>query len=380
MTVNLRQSLALLIAVTGLFSGTAAWADDGTWVGRKIMTREPGIWIGRTGLLRRQVYVAELTGLTYIVLKEQDGWLSVRHQGAEGWFPKEKAVLVDDALPYFTEKVRANSRDAFALAHRGCAWQVQGEHQKALDDLNEAIRLDPNNFSWFGTRGMAYHGLGEHQRAIDDYGEALRRDPTDTVCYNNRGLAYRAQKDYDRAIKDYSQALWLDAKMTDAYFNRGNAYKARKEYVQAVGDYSEAVRLAPTWADPYFNRANTHRANREYEQAIRDYREVLRLDPKDADALNNLAWLLATCPEERLRDGRQAVEYASRACDLTSWKASYFLATLAAACAEAGDFRQAIRWQERALESPQYERNEGTHARRRLALFENRRPYREEIR
>jgi tetratricopeptide (TPR) repeat protein len=324
------------------------------------------------------VYVAELTDMTYTVLKEQDGWLSVRHRGAEGWFPKEKAVLVDDALSYFAERVRTNNRDAFALAHRGRAWKERGELEKALADLNEAVRLDPDNSAWFSNRGMVYHRLAEYHRAIDDYGEALRRDPTDAVSYNNRGLAYRATKDYDRAINDYNQAIRLDSTMADAYFNRGNAYKARKEYGQAVSDYSEAIRLDPTWTDPYFNRGNTHRANRQYDQAIRDYREVIRLDRSDADALNNLAWLLATCPEERVRDGRKAAEYATRACDLTSWKASYFLATLAAACAEIGDFQQAIRWQERALQSSQYERNEGRQARQRLALFEDRKPYREE--
>jgi tetratricopeptide (TPR) repeat protein len=386
MPANFRQrlTLAAILAMAALFTPAVTGADDdNSWAGRKIMTKDAGIRIGHSvsllrGYVQRQVYDAELTDLTYTVLKEQDGWLSVRHRGAQGWFPKERAVLLDDALSYFDDRVRANGQDAFALACRGRAWKERREYEKALTDLNEAIRLDPERPAYFSNRGMVYDRLGEYDRAIGDYDQALRRDPTDSLTYNHRGLAYRAKKDDDRAISDYGQAIRLDAQLSDAYFNRGNVYKAKRDFGPAIRDYSEAIRLEPNWVDPYFNRANARRANKEYEQAARDYSEVVRLDREDADACSNLAWLLATCPDAKVRDGKKAVEYATKACDLTSWKASYFLSTLAAACAENGEFDQAIKWQKRALESSQYERNEGKSARQRLALFEDRRPYREE--
>ena len=381
-----RPYLAVLIVLAGISSPAQTFADDGrSWVGRKIVTREQGVWIGhsepefpRLRLFRRHVNVTELTDLTYTVLQEQDGWLSVRHRGIQDWLPKEKAILLAGALPYFDAQVRANPRDPFAWAHRGRAWHEQQDYQKALADLNEAIRLDSDRSTWYANRGLVYDRLGEYDRAIGDYGEALRRDPLDAQSYNNRGLAYRARKDNTQAIRDFSQAVRIDASLADAYFNRGNAYKAKGELAQAIGDYNEAVRLDPAWVNAYFNLANAHRANKEYDKAVSTYREVIRLDPEDADAFSNLAWLLATSPDKKVRDGRQAVEYAMTACDLTSWQASYFLATLAVACAENGQFEQAIKWQKRALESSQYETDEGKEARRRLALFQDGKPYHEE--
>ena len=375
----LRRSLALIMLV--LFP-TAALADNDSWVGRQIMLKEPGVQIGHSGLirsfLRRQVYVAELTDLVYTVLREQDGWLAVRHRGTEDWFPKEKAILLDDALSYFSDKVRANDKDAFALACRGRAWKEKGELEKALADFNDAIRLDPEKPAYLSNRGVVYDRLGQYDRAITDFNEALRRHPLDAQTYDHRGLAYRSKNDDNQAIADYTQSLRLDPRLAEAYYHRANAYKGQKQYEPAIRDYTEAIRLNPNWADAYFNRARAHRANKAYEQAVRDYREVVRLDEKDVDALGNLAWLLATCPDEKVRDGRQAIEYAMTACDLTSWKGAYFLATLAAACAENGQFDQAIKWQKRALESPQYDKEEGRDARRRLALFEDRKPYRED--
>ena len=372
---------AAFMLVGLLFLPAAAFgADDDSWAGQRIMPKKAGTWIGHTNgrFLVRQVYVAELTDVVYTVLNEQAGWLLVRHRGMEDWFSKDQAVLLKDAGPYFDQRIRENSKDAFALAHRGRIWKEEGEFEKALRDLDEAIRLEANNSAWFTNRGMVHHELEDYERAIRDFDEALRLDARNVLSYHNRGRAHKAKRDYDQAISDFGRALQLDPRLSEAYFNRGNAFKAKKNYDGAIGDYTQAIRLDPKWTDAYFNRANAYKAKKAYDQAVNDYREVVRLDPKDADAYDSLAWLLATCREGDIRDGKKAVEYATEACELTSWKGSYFLATLAAACAETGEFDKAIRWQKRALESPRYEREEGESARRRLKLFEDHRAYREE--
>ncbi len=69
-------------------------------------------------------------------------------------------------------------------------------------------------------RGLAYIDLGEYRRAIEDYDEALRLDPGNASAYNNRGYAYRELGEYRRAIKDLDQALRLDPGYALARDNR----------------------------------------------------------------------------------------------------------------------------------------------------------------
>ncbi|HEV3117099.1 MAG TPA: tetratricopeptide repeat protein [Gemmataceae bacterium] len=373
----LRRFCALLFI--GLLLGAAAFGgDERSWVGRKIMTRKAGTWMGHTDWSGRQVYSAELTDMVYTVLKEQEGWLYVRQRGLEDWVAKEQVLPLENARSNFTQKIDADERDASALAHRGRAWREAGEPEKALTDLTEAVRLEPDNARWLSNRGLVYDDLQEFDRALRDYDEAIRLDPNDPLTYDRRGLAHKARKGYDLAIRDHGQAIRLDPKWSDAFFHRGNAHKARGAYGRAINDYGQAIRLDPKWPDPYFNRAAAHKARGAYDRAVSDYREAIRLDAQDADAYSNLAWLLATCADGRVRDGQKAVEYATRACELTSWKASYFLATLAAACAENGNFEEAEKWQTKALESPRYAKDEGDQALQRLQLFTERKPYHEQ--
>src|SRR5262249_4340560 len=134
------------------------------------------------------------------------------------------------------------------------------------------------------------------------------------------------------------------------YYDRGLAYFVQRNYDRAVSDFSEAIRLDPRKADAYGPRGAAHAQKKEYARAISDCTEAVFLDPADSLHMALLASLLASCPQDSLRDGKRAVEIATRACELSGWKDTSALDALAAACAECGAFKEAIRWQKRTLE------------------------------
>jgi hypothetical protein len=91
-------------------------------------------------------------------------------------------------------------------------------------------------------------------------------------------------------------------------------------------------------------------------------------------ARNNLAWRLATGPDG-VRDGKRAIEHATRACELTNWRDPGIIDTLAAAYAAAGDFDKAVEYLKKALSFPEAEKEFGPEMRERLDHYTHKKPY-----
>jgi Tfp pilus assembly protein PilF len=168
---------------------------------------------------------------------------------------------------------------------RGVILRNQGEHDRAIADYGQAIRLDPNYASAYTGRAMAYRGKGDLDRAIADYGEAIRLDPKRAFVYHLRGNAYRAKDEIDRAIADYDQAIRLDPKLAAVYYDRGVAYNLKAEIGRALADYDQAIRLDRKLFLAYTNRALIHLALDQLDRAIADYDAALKLDAKQPEAL-----------------------------------------------------------------------------------------------
>jgi len=112
------------------------------------------------------------------------------------------------------------------------------------------------------------------------------------------------------------------------------------------------------------------------EKAIADYDEILTTNPDYAVAVNNKAWTLCTANVEKVRDGKKAVELATKACELTQWQNAGYIDTLAAAYAEAGDFEKAVKYQTQVMEDAELVKREGTELKDRLELYKAKKKYR----
>ena len=118
-----------------------------------------------------------------------------------------------------------------------------------------------------------------------------------------------------------------------------------------------------------------HTIDADFEKQITIYDTINQRTPENFYVHNEIAWSMATCPDDRCRDGKKAVECATKACELTDWKRSGFIDTLAAAYAESGDYPNAMTWQEKSLElAPEDEKQELTG---RLELYRANKPYRQ---
>jgi hypothetical protein len=139
---------------------------------------------------------------------------------------------------------------------------------------------------------------------------------------------------------------------------------------------AQSHRLASDQAWDHCQQGDICRDRRHYSQASKEYCQAIRLDPKFAPAYAKLAWLLATCPDARLRDGQRAIELATKACIISDWRWPWNVSVLAAAYAEVERFDDAIKYETKALEDPSLLGAAGNPYRARLELYRQHKPFR----
>jgi tetratricopeptide (TPR) repeat protein len=352
-------------------------------------------------------------GETCTVGEIKDGWYWVSKNDIRGWIRASDAMLRDRAIRFLSEAIRhepaaenynvrgqlwswkgrhdlaiADFTEAIRLApmqatfyrERGLQWYLLRQLDKAIADYGEAIRRDSKNPAYLALRANSWHEIGDNDRAIADYGAAIRLRPDDADMHLKRGRLWGRKGDYDRAIADYDDAIRIDPRNDFALVNRAGVRLERGDQEGAMKDYDEAIRL--TAEDPWIRdiyhgvRAAAWSKLGRYDRALADLKEASRLNPRQAGAYSGLAWILATCPDARYRDGAKAVEYATKAVELSRSEGPDRAAILAAAYAEARDFVRAIQWQKKAIAAAP--EGEGKKLLDALKLYEKASPYRQQ--
>jgi tetratricopeptide (TPR) repeat protein len=263
---------------------------------------------------------------------------------------------------------------SWAYNRRGELLAEQGHDTVALNDFEAAIANDPTRWRALHNRGISYAMMGRQQPALADFNRTVELNPNYANAYFNRGEVRYELGQFDAAIKDYTRAIQLNPNDAHAHNSRGHAYYRQNKYREAVLDFTVAIRLDSKNAGAYANRGDLYSELGFYERAANDYKEAVRLAPDYARAYLSAAWLMATCPDKKWRSPQGAIENTMKAGQLGAPKDHRYYDVLAAAHAASGDFSQAQKVLNQAIQiaprgvAPQY--------RKRLALYGQFQPYR----
>jgi len=246
-----------------------------------------------------------------------------------------------------------------------------------LEDLNKAIAINPGNLTVLMLRASVYQEKGEKEKAMADIDQALAIKPDLPMVVRTRALLLAEDKRYDEAIGELEKLRKLDPKDQLTTLQLGMLYSVHKKSAKAIELFNAVLAESPEEWRALEGRADSYLNLGKHAEAIADYEKLNKAQPKDSGILNNFAWVLATSPDDNLRDGKRAIQMATEACELTEYKLAHILSTLAAAYAETGDFDSAVKWSTKAVEIGEKDHDEDL--KKELESYKARKPTRERL-
>ena len=254
-------------------------------------------------------------------------------------------------MPAFPVKVRTVLALVAGAVLAFCALETRhqlGYWRDSLTLFGRALELDSGNEIALNNYCLELFSQGKYEEAAGRLSDALRAKPKLVPALVQLGIARSMQGRTNEAMRAFSAAVQEAPDYASARGNFGYFLSQQGWNVEAVRELQAAVRLQPDYPGGFAMLANACQRLGRTAEAIAYYREAIRLQPDNLALLNNFAWLLAASPDARLRNGQEAMLRAVRACELTKYQHPLALTTLAAACAEAGRFQEAIGYAEQA--------------------------------
>jgi tetratricopeptide (TPR) repeat protein len=270
--------------------------------------------------------------------------------------------------------------------HRARAYAIQKKNEKALEDIAHALEIDPDYLQAILLRAQVHEQQGDLAAAKADVDEALKDRPGSdradrqaavATALGMRGFLSIGTGDYSDAIGDFEKLAKIAPKNKQLLVQLGLLYALNKQPRKAVERYTDALAIEPADFLALRGRADSNLNIGKHAEAVTDYEAALKLKPEDSGVLNNLAWVLATSPEDSVRDGKRAIELGAKAAELTDNKQSHILSTLAAGYAESGNFDKAREWSQKAVDLGNDDAETATQLKKELESYQANKPWRE---
>jgi tetratricopeptide (TPR) repeat protein len=261
-----------------------------------------------------------------------------------------KAGKIQEAIDQYEQALRLKPDYAPAHFNLGNALLQTGRVAEAAEHYEKALQLNPEYAAAHFNLGNALLRIGRVAEAAEHYEKALQLNPDyAAVAHFNLGTALQQIGRLPEATAHYEQVLRIDPKFAPAAYRLAEVFAQQGQLDEAAAALEKLLKADPQNVEAHYGLASVLSQQGKHADALAIGREGLRLSPDNVALLNNAAWLLATCPEATLRNGKEAVELARKAIQISGGNDPMLLDTLSAAYAEAGQFPEAIKTAEAAL-------------------------------
>ncbi len=261
----------------------------------------------------------------------------------------ERLGDIEGAMVEYRKALRLNAQNAVAHSNLGGLLVLAGKPAEGESHLSEALRLDPENAGAYYNLGM----LRVRQHRVDDailhLAHAVRRKPELSDAHCTLGSLLCGRGMVEQGALHLSEALRFDPENATAHQRLGEVLIGQERMDEAISHLATAAGLEPEDASVWLSLGRAEFRRERYRVAIDHATKAVRFQPKGAMMLRELAWMLATVPDESFRDGQRAVQIATKACELARYQSIEALDVLGVCHAAAGQFGEATWAAQQAL-------------------------------
>jgi protein O-mannosyl-transferase len=316
------------------------------------------------------------------VFKQRDTYILsaalfvVASLGALTW---RQAAIYGDIETLWRTTLARNPQCWMAHTNLGLVLVQKGQLDEAIAHYRDTLQMQPNWSDAEYNLGAALLRKGQVDEAILHCDRAVAMQPNDPDAQVALGDTLVQNGRIDEAIAHYQKAMTVRPDHFLARYGLGHALLEKGELDSAIQHCRAALLIRPEDPDCHTTLAIALEEKGEAAEAIEHYEKALEIAPRSIPALTNLAWLLATCPNGSMRNGRKAVELAGQADQLSRGTNELVIRTLAAAYAEDGEFAKAIKATRAAIQLARMHGDDSlaTDLHQQIGLYELGMPYRE---
>ena len=281
----------------------------------------------------------------------------------------------DDALKYADKVIDIAPQSTLGYNLRARINVLKDDLKAATEDLNKALEIDGKDVASLLMRSRLLAADGKDAEARADVEKALSLRPDLPQGILMRSMLAAQKGRFAEAITDIQTLLHSDPQNADYRLQLATYMVADKRPRRAIEVLDGLIEADPKNSDALRARGDALLSIGKHAEAIADYENALKVDDEDTGVLNNLAWVLATSPEDKLRNSKRSIELAKKACELTKYEKPHILSTLAAGYADAGDWDEAMKWSNKAVELGEGEVAE--QLKEELESYKQKKPWRE---
>ncbi len=226
-----------------------------------------GAILGYTTFERTKIWLNTLTLFSDVLKKHPNVDTAYKNRGN---YYARVTQEYDKALEDYNNFIALNPNDALIFSNRGNLHGLMGNYEQALEDYSRSAEIDSLKVDTYVNKGVTFIKMNQYSKAIPEFEKAMKIEPDNILIYLNRAYAYLEAGELEKSIKDYEFAILNSVDNSDSYFYKGIANYRLGRFEEALQDNTMAIQINPNSSGAYFNRSNANKQLGNFRNALND--------------------------------------------------------------------------------------------------------------